>query len=247
MTRYLIRLDDLCPTNNLTRWAPFFEIFDRYDIKPIIAVIPANKDPKLMACGNLKEDFWEFVRELSNKGYAIAMHGYQHQYVTSNSGLLKMNKRSEFAGLSFHKQELKVRKAFEIFSKEQITAFCFVAPAHSFDNNTLKALRRRTNIQVISDGLLRKPYKKGGFNWIPAQLPEAAEKSDGTWTFNYHPETCSEEKLAALKKFIECHHHQFVKPQNLGYSTYTITDRIIEWSLIRVRSITGALNRLLGR
>lgn len=45
--KYLIRLDDACPTFSLAKWQRFFNLFDKYGIKPIIAVIPDCKDKSL--------------------------------------------------------------------------------------------------------------------------------------------------------------------------------------------------------
>lgn len=245
MAKYMIRLDDFCPTNNLKKWEPFFSLFDEFDIKPIIAVIPSNTDPKLMSCGTHNVNYWPTVRYLSSLGYAIGMHGYEHQYQSKNSGLLKINNRSEFAGLPYRMQEKKIRSATAIFKAEGVPVFCFVAPAHSFDHNTLKALRHQSPVRVISDGVLNKPYKKSGFNWIPAQLSEAVWQSAGTWTFNFHPETCSEKTFNDLRKFVEKYHRDFVKPQELSYKPYTWFDSVREFWLIQSRVFIDALKYFL--
>ncbi len=228
MLQYLIRLDDLCPTNNLQKWERFFTLFDKHGIKPIIAVIPANKDPKLKACGNFNPYYWQLVRELQNKNYVIGMHGFDHYYINRNSGLLKMNNRSEFAGLPLQTQKEKIRKAAEIFRGENINPTVFIAPAHTFDRNTLLALHEYTNIKIISDGLLKSPYVRFGFNWVPVQLSEVEQKTKYTWTFNYHPETCSDKTFAELEIFIEKNHHLFVSLDDLDFSNYTWADALAE-------------------
>ena len=43
---YLIRLDDACPTMNRRKWQRIEDILDRYGVKPMVGVIPANADPK---------------------------------------------------------------------------------------------------------------------------------------------------------------------------------------------------------
>jgi len=228
MLQYLIRLDDLCPTNNLWKWERFFYLFDRFDIKPIIAVIPANKDPKLEACGSFNPYYWQLVRKLQNKNYIIGMHGFDHYYINRNSGLLKMNKRSEFAGVPIQTQKEKIKNAAEIFRQEDINPAVFIAPAHTFDRNTLLALNEYTNIKIISDGLLRSPYMRFGFNWIPVQLSEVEQKTKHTWTFNYHPESCSAKAFEELEIFIEKNHHLFITLSNIKFSDYTWVDAITE-------------------
>ncbi|NTW33617.1 MAG: DUF2334 domain-containing protein, partial [Bacteroidetes bacterium] len=41
------------------------------------------------------------MKELQKKGFLIALHGYQHRYVTENSGIMRINEYSEFAIPSF--------------------------------------------------------------------------------------------------------------------------------------------------
>jgi predicted deacetylase len=237
MVQYLIRLDDLCQTSNLDKWARFFNLFDYYGIKPIVAVIPNNKDPKLTLCGSFNPNYWQLVRDLQSKRYAIAMHGFEHRYLNANSGILKQNKRSEFAGLPICVQERKIINAVRIFERENINSDIFVAPAHSFDHNTLKALKKYSNIRIISDGLLTSPYKRYGFKWIPVQLSEAEPKVRKTWTFNYHPETCSEIDFKKLEAFIHRYHKRFVSASQLTFRRYSFWDNCSETYRIYARSL----------
>ena len=45
--KYLIRLDDACPTTAWKKWEPFEELFDTTGVKPLVSVIPDNQDKKL--------------------------------------------------------------------------------------------------------------------------------------------------------------------------------------------------------
>ena len=47
MPKYLIRLDDACQQANWPNWHRIENILNLYGIKPIVAVIPDNKDPNL--------------------------------------------------------------------------------------------------------------------------------------------------------------------------------------------------------
>lgn len=84
-TNYLIRLDDACPTMNKVKWQRMEELLDEYSIKPMIGVIPHNRDITLQID---KEDlmFWNKVIQWKDKGYTIAMHGYNHVYKTHRGG-----------------------------------------------------------------------------------------------------------------------------------------------------------------
>ena len=78
--RYLIRFDDICPTMNWAGWDAIESLLMRHSIRPILAVVPDNRDPKLIVDSPCA-DFWERVRKWQRAGYAIALHGYQHRYV----------------------------------------------------------------------------------------------------------------------------------------------------------------------
>ena len=45
--RYLLRFDDLCPTMNWGMWDRIEELLVKASIRPIVAVIPDNRDPKM--------------------------------------------------------------------------------------------------------------------------------------------------------------------------------------------------------
>lgn len=235
MAQYIIRLDDLCHYSNLEKWERFFKLFDKYDIKPIIAAIPANKDPKLIGCGPYNPNYWELLRRLQSFGYMIGMHGYEHLYISNNSGIFKFNKRSEFAGLPVSIQRKKLAAAASMFDSEGINAKIFVAPAHSLDHNTLRALKSVTRIRIISEGLLPFPYKRKGFDWLPVQQNEAEQQGNGIWTFNYHPETCTDEAFRQLEKFIADNHKDFIPLNTLRYRPYQFGQMIAEKYLIYKR------------
>jgi len=102
--RYLIRFDDICPTIDWYIWNEIETMLISANVSPILAVIPDNRDPKLMVDPPVA-DFWQRVREWQKRGWTIGLHGYQHIYVNNNSGILSLNKRSEFAGLSYDGQK----------------------------------------------------------------------------------------------------------------------------------------------
>ena len=46
MPKYLIRLDDACHQSNWDNWDKIQQLFSKYKIKPIVGVIPSNRDHK---------------------------------------------------------------------------------------------------------------------------------------------------------------------------------------------------------
>jgi len=192
---YLLRFDDICPTMNWVVWEAIERELARHDVKPILAVVPDNRDPGLV-CGPPVPDFWEKVRHWQAMGFGIALHGYQHVYVNKEKGLIGLTAHSEFAGLSRPEQEAKLRKGLAIFSEHGVRADAWVAPSHSFDKTTLEVLAE-LGLTVISDGLWPWPHEApGGLFWVPQQLWEFHPKPPGVWTICNHHNSWSERELA---------------------------------------------------
>jgi predicted deacetylase len=197
--RYLIRLDDACPEMEYERWQRVEEILDEFKIRPIVAVVPDNRDDALRH-RSADPGFWDKVRNWQSKGWAIAMHGHTHvMHPTSGRILVPYYRRSEFAGLSFEQQKLKVRSAWNLFLSQRVEPKIWVAPAHSFDALTLKALREETPIRIVSDGIAWNSFYEDGFYWIPQQMWKLAPRKSGLWTVCLHPNQMNEEASARLR------------------------------------------------
>ena len=167
---FLFRLDDACEYMNVYNWDKIECIFDKYNIKPIVAVIPHCEDKKIKDFYNMDLLFWKKVKKWQEKGWEIAMHGYNHVYTNFNAkGLNKINNYSEFSGIDIETQSVKIKKGIEISTSKNIYQKFFVAPAHSFDENTLVALKNNSNIKIISDSVARDIYYKNDFYFIPQQ------------------------------------------------------------------------------
>ena len=140
MKKYLIRLDDACPTMDIARWQRMESILDKYGIRPMVGIIPANADSKQMID---KEDdlFWEKAFAWQSKGWAIALHGYDHCYISSDAGINPLWNRSEFAGISLQQQKQKISDGVTILKSHGLNPKYFFAPSHTFDENTLQALQ----------------------------------------------------------------------------------------------------------
>jgi hypothetical protein len=44
---YLLRCDDLCPTMSTERWRRIESLIEEFQLQPILAVVPDNRDPEL--------------------------------------------------------------------------------------------------------------------------------------------------------------------------------------------------------
>jgi predicted deacetylase len=200
--RYLIRLDDACDAMDRHKWELLERVLDRYAVKPIVAVVPDNQDTELM-CEARDPRFWNKVREWAAKGWTVAMHGYRHtMHPTDGHLLVPYYSRSEFAGLSLEAQAAKIRSAWQLFLAQGVVPEVWVAPAHSFDLVTLRAIRAETSIQVVSDGIAWNAYHEHGFYWLPQQLWRLAERKWGLWTVCLHPNQMTEESIGAFGKAV---------------------------------------------
>lgn len=199
--KYLFRLDDANSYSNLKKWYAIECIFEKYDIKPIVAVIPENKDPALKY-QDLNPNFWKMVQDWDAKGWSIAMHGYQHMYhsISRYQSIIPYYKRSEFSGLSLENQKIKINKSLKIFHQNYIEPKVWVAPAHSFDYLTLEAISEETNIKLVSDGISMFQYFNSGFYFIPQQLWSIKKKTFGLWTVCLHPDTMSDEEIIEFER-----------------------------------------------
>jgi predicted deacetylase len=184
-TQYLLRFDDICPTMNWKVWAEIESVLVQRGIKPLLAVVPDNRDPSLQADSPVV-DFWDRVRAWQNRGWTIALHGFQHRYVSRNAGIVAIRKKSEFAGLPTGAQWQKLRRGVEIFEREGITPRVWIAPGNTFDAATV-ALLPEFGIRIICDGYFRFPYVcPNQMTWVPQQLFHFRAAPAGVWTVCYH-------------------------------------------------------------
>jgi predicted deacetylase len=208
--RYIIRLDDACPTMS-DNWDRIEALLDKYNVRPMIGVIPDNKDQSFLF-RPADPDFWQKVKGWQNKGWVIALHGYDHIYKTKEGGLVPINDKSEFAGLELSEQRDKIKKGWQIFVDNNIPVDTWIAPAHSFDTNTLEALRTETSITTVSDGISLMPFKDQGFNWIPQQLWKFKKMPFGIFTICLHPNTMKEKELSRFEQDLEIFKDSVIDP-----------------------------------
>ncbi|MBU1667658.1 DUF2334 domain-containing protein [bacterium] len=214
--KYIIRLDDACQTMDHAKWLRMENLLDKYAIKPMVAVIPDNKDSSFN-CERVNDNtFWNRVRAWQKKGWEIAQHGYTHEYVSKNSGDFTIgNNYSEFAGLLYRVQKEKIKKGYQLLQEKGITVTLWIAPAHTFDYDTVRALREETDITTISDGIALYPYKHKGFVWIPVQVANFIKVPFGYWTICIHPNEFSDKDFNKLESAIQKFHSQIVAMQEV--------------------------------
>ena len=100
---YLIRLDDASEKRDIEKWDRIEVLLDKYAIKPLVGVIPHNEDESMQDY-SIDECFWKRIEAWSKKGWTIAIHGYNHKFITKDGGINPVNLRSEFAGVPLDAQ-----------------------------------------------------------------------------------------------------------------------------------------------
>lgn len=200
MIKYFFRLDDIAPNMNWSNFYLVMEIFKRYNIKPLIAVIPDVQDPKLKGY-QIERDFWPFIKKLNDDGWTVAQHGYQH-LSNGSGGILRIHKSGEFGGVSFESQLEMISSGRKIMEEKSISPEIFVAPRHSFDENTIKALKQN-NFNFISDGIALWPFKKHNIIWLPQILWRPRKWMFGLITVALHTNTMSINDIGSIENFIK--------------------------------------------
>ena len=241
MTYYLIRFDDINPRMNWVKFNKLKKIIDKYSIKSILGVIPECEDKTISKYPENK-NYLNQLKEMKSNGDLIAQHGYKHIMDSNNKGLFGNFKTSEFAGLDYKTQYERIEKGKNILVNNEIWEPIFMAPAHSFDNTTLKVLRK-LNFESITDGFSRFPYRENGIKFIPqlssmplpTYLPLVSQLC-------IHVNTLDDKKLNYLINFIEKHNDLFLSPKEVlnfenNYLLYRLENKIIGFTIKLIRKI----------
>lgn len=201
----LFRLDDVTPWQNWEKFERLHELFRKYQIAPVIGVVPDNCDPKL-CIGDPRKDFAQYLNKLvREEGWVIAQHGFTHTYVNKNGGMLKVNRQSEFAGLPYDEQFDKLKKGQEFLQKQGLCATMFMAPAHTYDKSTLRALQK-LGFTWVTDGYTDHVYRRFELVFIPCTVSKPiVPKESVVNTVCYHPNMMTEEEFIELEQFLEKH------------------------------------------
>ena len=208
-----VRLDDITPDMDWKKFLKFKELLDLYEIKPLIGVVPDNRD-ECLKMDSEKENFFEYIQELQKEGWVIAMHGWRHVYDSKKGGMFPLNHFSEFAGHSFSEQEKRIREGKTLLEQSGLYTDIFMAPAHSYDENTLKALKMN-GFTKITDGFGKHPYRWDELCFYPIsfKLSKSLKKADGYSTMVVHTNTI--ENMEYYQRLFEIHHDKFI-----NYSEY---------------------------
>lgn len=233
-----VRLDDITPDMDWEKFRRLEKLLDENHIAPLLGVVPDNQDPNL-ARNPVMTDFDKQIKIWEEKGWALAMHGWKHIYTTKKGGLFPLNNFSEFAGVPKEKQRKMISDGKEKLQKIGICTDIFMAPAHSFDKNTLSALKE-AGFQYITDGFGDFPYEWKGLTFLPIAFQRSKDinKSAGYTTLVFHTNTMDEQEFADFEKILKEHKNDFI-----SYKEYlaaeakkqTLTGRIKEYGMASMK------------
>ena len=193
---FIIRLDDANSNMDIVKWKKLEDIFLKYNIKPIVGIIPHNLDLSLIK-KETNINFENLIQKWHSFNWHIACHGTHHTYLSrSNSNI-----NNEYFKLSLNNVLVKLNISNNFFSNIGIKTNIFFAPSHNYTTNLFKGLKFN-NYNIISDGKYFRPVKKNGFIFIPQQFESFFYFPFGTWTFCLHPDLLDSNDFEKIENFI---------------------------------------------
>lgn len=241
-TKFFVRLDDACPTMDGHKWSVIENVLDKYEIRPMVGIVPHCEDPKLQIV-NEDNSFWRKVNSWKQKGWTIAMHGYNHVYSSNNAGINPIWHKSEFAGLSLYEQKEKIRNGIAIFEEQGIKPRHFFAPSHTFDINTLEALKSESDIRIICDTWALHPYRLNDFMIIPQQVGHFTNPLlSGHWTFCFHPNVMDDKQMFLFEQFIRMNSVKFSSFDEISMDDFgkkSIVSKFLSFLYFTYRKLRG--------
>ena len=217
--KYILRLDDACHQMPLEKWSIFEAFFDKNNIKPIIGVIPINKDKSLGS--EMNPNFWKLMKNWETKGWSISMHGLHHQFEKTKpeKSFFKFGNKSEFVGKSLKNQTEIIQQSIRCFEQNNIEPTIFMAPSHTFDLKTLHAIESSTRIRIITDGFSFRSFKKNNFTFIPQQLWSVWRLPFGLYTICIHPTSMENEQIYKFIEQLERITKNIISPTDINFES----------------------------
>lgn len=235
-----VRLDDITPDMDYEKFYRMKQLLDTYQIKPLIGVVPFNEDKNLMR-NPKREDFAEFLQGLIGEGYVAALHGYQHLYSSNKGGIFPLNHFSEYVGIPFEKQDEMIASGKKRLQEWGVETDIFMAPAHTFDGNTLKALKKN-GFRYVTDGFGKQPYKRKGLVFLPIAIKQSDcnKQSNNYTTIVFHTNTMEEQEFGKYQKMFEENKEHFISYadyMNLEPCNRTILGHIWEYGMATMKHV----------
>ena len=203
-TGILIRIDDVCENMNWNLMSKLESLFDNYSIKPVLGVIPNNRDEDFLSFPR-NDNFWDQVRKWQDKGWEIVQHGDTHIYdrlCSKKSDYFEYGGGSEFFGHPLNVQEKRIKNGLEKFKREKINIRSFFAPNQTYDENTFIALKN-CGINEVIDGYGLMPYTEKNVKFIPQLFEKVVLLPFGIQSTKLHLHIWDENDYKKFENFIK--------------------------------------------
>ena len=230
-TGLLIRMDDIAENMKWNFMDRCETLFERFNIKPLLGVIPENKDIEFLHYPK-NPNFWNKVREWKKKNWEISMHGFTHIYdqETNKKDFFGYGGRSEFFGHDYQTQFDRITKGLEKFKKEGLNIRSFFAPNHTYDENTFAAIKK-AGIKNVIDGYGLIPYTNNGLNFFPQLFYKEILLPFGIQATQIHLNYWTEDDYINFENFIQMNHRKIISfDQCLERINNNIFSKLINFS-----------------
>ena len=176
------------------------------------------------------------------------MHGNSHVYdkFCLKTDYLGYGGNSEFCGHTYKDQFEKIKYGLNKFNDENLIIRTFFAPNHTFDENTLLALKK-CGVTEIVDGYGLTPYEENGIKFIPQLFYKIFPLPFGIQTVQIHLNYYKQSDFDKFKKFIESNlkkiitYDQAMTKLNNSYSNRII--RNIIKKILQIKRLNFKKNR----
>lgn len=249
MNKYLIRFDDITSDMDWEKFYAVKKVVENHNIYSVLGVVPKNEDENLkIRPGLSEEEFFVKIRGFKDYGDTIAQHGTYHVYKNKDSGIMGIGNYSEFSGLSYDEQLSKLNIGKEILKKNEVWQPYFMAPSHSFDINTLKALKK-LGFEAVTDGYGFYPYQIEDITLVPQLVTMPIRFIPfGVQTICLHTNNMDQASINSLIKFVEQNKKKFINFEEalsikvpnkyFRYVTYKSSEKLIKL-LRKIRKIVA--------
>ena len=203
-TGILIRIDDVCENMNWNLMSKLESLFDNYSIKPVLGVIPNNRDEDFLSFPR-NDNFWDQVRKWQDKGWEIVQHGDTHIYdrlCSKKSDYFEYGGGSEFFGHPLDVQEKRIKNGLEKFKREKINIRSFFAQNQTYDEKTFVALKN-CGINEVIDGYGLMPYTEKNVKFIPQLFEKVVLLPFGIQSTKLHLHVWDENDYKKFENFIK--------------------------------------------
>jgi len=242
-TGYIFRLDDIAPNMNWEMMERVKKLFNMYNVRPILGIIPKNEDKDLKKYPLCDFDFWNEIKNLKSQGWEVAMHGYEHLYdkYCKKNDYMGYGGNSEFVGHSFETQFKKLSLGLEVFKKQNVNVEIFFAPNHTFDYNTVIACKK-LGFKSIIDGYGLTPYYDNEILFIPQLFYKLYSLPFGIQTIQLHTNYFSEKDYLELEKFVIKNKSKIISYKKaFDLESDFISDKILRFFIRKTLQIKRAI------